>query len=202
MRIAGELRCLVCQNQTIADSHADLAAQDLRNQIREMLASRARATRDHRLHDRPLRRLRALPPAAQEAAPGCCGSAWRCCWAAGCWCCSWCCAGAASCRRRRSSPTWTTPHADGPLPDRPLRRAVLGPARQPWGPVREGRRVPEVPLSGDQLGAVAQADRPSPNRRRKLSSRHHRHRLDRPSVFHPQAGEAGQAGQAAGQPVR
>ena len=35
--ITSELRCLVCQNQTIADSHADLAV-DLRNQIREMLA--------------------------------------------------------------------------------------------------------------------------------------------------------------------
>jgi len=34
--IAVELRCLVCQNQTIADSHADLAV-DLRNQVREML---------------------------------------------------------------------------------------------------------------------------------------------------------------------
>ncbi len=34
--IASELRCLVCQNQTIADSHADLAV-DLRNQVREML---------------------------------------------------------------------------------------------------------------------------------------------------------------------
>ena len=31
-----ELRCLVCQNQTIADSHADLAI-DLRNQVREKL---------------------------------------------------------------------------------------------------------------------------------------------------------------------
>ena len=35
-RIAAELRCLVCQNQTIADSHADLAA-DLREQVRTML---------------------------------------------------------------------------------------------------------------------------------------------------------------------
>jgi cytochrome c-type biogenesis protein CcmH len=34
MAIADELRCLVCQNQTIADSHAGLAA-DLKNQIRE-----------------------------------------------------------------------------------------------------------------------------------------------------------------------
>ncbi len=31
-----QLRCLVCQNQTIADSHADLAI-DLKNQIREKL---------------------------------------------------------------------------------------------------------------------------------------------------------------------
>ena len=37
MAIAAELRCLVCQNQTIADSHAGLAV-DLRQQIREMLA--------------------------------------------------------------------------------------------------------------------------------------------------------------------
>jgi cytochrome c-type biogenesis protein CcmH len=36
LAIAGELRCLVCQNQTIADSHADLAA-DLREEVREML---------------------------------------------------------------------------------------------------------------------------------------------------------------------
>ena len=36
MEIAAELRCLVCQNQTIADSSAGLAV-DLRNQVREML---------------------------------------------------------------------------------------------------------------------------------------------------------------------
>jgi cytochrome c-type biogenesis protein CcmH len=34
--IASELRCLVCQNQTIVDSNAPLAV-DLRNQIREQL---------------------------------------------------------------------------------------------------------------------------------------------------------------------
>jgi len=38
MKISSELRCLVCQNQTIADSHADLAV-DLRRQVREMLQS-------------------------------------------------------------------------------------------------------------------------------------------------------------------
>lgn len=36
MVIAEELRCLVCQNETIAASHADLAV-DLRNQIRQKL---------------------------------------------------------------------------------------------------------------------------------------------------------------------
>jgi cytochrome c-type biogenesis protein CcmH len=36
MDLANELRCLVCQNQTLADSHAPLAV-DLRNQIREQL---------------------------------------------------------------------------------------------------------------------------------------------------------------------
>jgi cytochrome c-type biogenesis protein CcmH len=36
MTIAAELRCLVCQNQTIADSHSGLA-DDLRNQVREQL---------------------------------------------------------------------------------------------------------------------------------------------------------------------
>lgn len=38
LAIAAELRCLVCQNQTIADSNAELAV-DLRRQVREMLSS-------------------------------------------------------------------------------------------------------------------------------------------------------------------
>jgi cytochrome c-type biogenesis protein CcmH len=37
-RINRELRCLVCQNQTIADSNATLA-QDLRSEVREMIAA-------------------------------------------------------------------------------------------------------------------------------------------------------------------
>lgn len=37
MALAGELRCLVCQNQSLADSHAPLAL-DLRGQIHEQLA--------------------------------------------------------------------------------------------------------------------------------------------------------------------
>jgi cytochrome c-type biogenesis protein CcmH len=38
--LADELRCLVCQNQTLADSNAPLAV-DLRNQIHEQLAKGA-----------------------------------------------------------------------------------------------------------------------------------------------------------------
>jgi cytochrome c-type biogenesis protein CcmH len=37
-RITHELRCLVCQNESIADSNADLAG-DLRRQVREMLVA-------------------------------------------------------------------------------------------------------------------------------------------------------------------
>lgn len=36
MNLARELRCLVCQNETLADSRADLAV-DLRDQIREQM---------------------------------------------------------------------------------------------------------------------------------------------------------------------
>ena len=36
MAVSHKLRCLVCQNQTIADSNAELAV-DLRNQVREKL---------------------------------------------------------------------------------------------------------------------------------------------------------------------
>ena len=40
LKLATELRCLVCQNQTIADSDAPLA-QDLRQEIFEMMATGA-----------------------------------------------------------------------------------------------------------------------------------------------------------------
>ncbi|MBH9577034.1 cytochrome c-type biogenesis protein [Inhella proteolytica] len=36
--LAQQLRCLVCQNQTIADSHAPLAV-DLKNRVRDQLAA-------------------------------------------------------------------------------------------------------------------------------------------------------------------
>jgi cytochrome c-type biogenesis protein CcmH len=38
VNLAEKLRCLVCQNQTIADSNAELA-QDLRREIREQIAA-------------------------------------------------------------------------------------------------------------------------------------------------------------------
>jgi cytochrome c-type biogenesis protein CcmH len=38
MELAAKLRCLVCQNQSIADSEADLAL-DLRRQVREQIAA-------------------------------------------------------------------------------------------------------------------------------------------------------------------
>ena len=38
VKLAEKLRCLVCQNQTIADSNAELA-QDLRRQIHEQIAA-------------------------------------------------------------------------------------------------------------------------------------------------------------------
>jgi cytochrome c-type biogenesis protein CcmH len=38
MALSAELRCLVCQNQSLADSHASLAV-DLRRQMREQLAA-------------------------------------------------------------------------------------------------------------------------------------------------------------------
>ncbi|MSQ69016.1 MAG: cytochrome c-type biogenesis protein CcmH [Gammaproteobacteria bacterium] len=37
-QLATELRCLVCQNQSLADSHADLA-QDLRNEVYRLLTT-------------------------------------------------------------------------------------------------------------------------------------------------------------------
>ncbi len=37
-RLEGDLRCLVCQNQTLADSNAELAA-DLRREVRELAVS-------------------------------------------------------------------------------------------------------------------------------------------------------------------
>lgn len=40
LRLAEQLRCLVCQNQTLADSNAELAI-DLRTQIREQLRNGA-----------------------------------------------------------------------------------------------------------------------------------------------------------------
>ncbi len=50
--LSAELRCLVCQNQSLADSHAELA-MDLKNQVREQLrAGRSEAEVVDYLSDR------------------------------------------------------------------------------------------------------------------------------------------------------
>ena len=45
--LLGELRCLVCQNQTLKDSHAELA-QDLRNEVQQLLEQ---GRSDQEIHD-------------------------------------------------------------------------------------------------------------------------------------------------------
>jgi cytochrome c-type biogenesis protein CcmH len=95
--LSAELRCLVCQNQTIADSHADLAV-DLKNQVRDQLKA-GRSEKDvidymtTRYGDFVLYR----PPF--KATTPCCGAA-RHCW---CW---WvpACSGAACVPARRRRP--------------------------------------------------------------------------------------------------
>ena len=61
--ITQDLRCLVCQNESIADSNVELAA-DLRRQVREMLIAGKSDDAIFQVHDRPLRRFRALQSAA------------------------------------------------------------------------------------------------------------------------------------------
>ena len=64
VKLSEQLRCLVCQNQTIADSNAELARRSAPPDPR---ADRRRQERrrDRRLHGRALRRLRAVPAAGQ-----------------------------------------------------------------------------------------------------------------------------------------
>jgi hypothetical protein len=96
-RLAAELRCLVCQNQSLADSHAPLAI-DLKNQVREQLAAGRSERAGDRLHDAALRRLRALPAAVEGRARCCCGPGRRCC------CCSGPRSSGAACSVRNGLP--------------------------------------------------------------------------------------------------
>ena len=56
-----ELRCLVCQGQSIADSDAELAG-DMRDLVRRRIAAGEKPERNPRLADRALRRLGQLSP--------------------------------------------------------------------------------------------------------------------------------------------
>ncbi len=65
-KISQELRCVVCQNQSIDDSNAPLA-HDLRVLVRERLAAGDSRRPGAGLRRSPLRRVRAAAPALQAA---------------------------------------------------------------------------------------------------------------------------------------
>jgi cytochrome c biogenesis protein CcmG, thiol:disulfide interchange protein DsbE len=64
--LAAQLRCLVCQNQSIAESDAELAV-DLRRPDQRADQRRPQRSGDRWIHDRTLRRLRAVSAAVQRA---------------------------------------------------------------------------------------------------------------------------------------
>ena len=64
--LAEQLRCLVCQNQSIAESNAELAV-DLRREINEQIRAGRSDQRHHRLHGGALRRLRVVSATGQAA---------------------------------------------------------------------------------------------------------------------------------------
>jgi cytochrome c-type biogenesis protein CcmH len=67
-RITQELRCLVCQNESIADSNVELAA-DLRRQVREMLvAGRSDGAIFNFMTDRYGEFVRFAPPLSPKTA--------------------------------------------------------------------------------------------------------------------------------------
>ena len=75
-----ELRCLVCQNQTLADSNAPLA-EDLRREVRE-LAWRARATRRSRTISSRATATSCCTTLRSRRRRGSCGSGRSRCWPA------------------------------------------------------------------------------------------------------------------------
>ena len=77
MRIAAELRCLVCQNQTIADSNAAPRRRPARARCASMLQQGKSDAEIVDYMTDALRRLRALPAAAASDDRCCSGSARR-----------------------------------------------------------------------------------------------------------------------------
>jgi hypothetical protein len=81
-----EIRCVVCQNESIDDSEADLAA-DLRRVVREQVSAGALRRSGAQLPGGAIRRLRADEAAVLGREPGAvdrairdrADGAWRCC---------------------------------------------------------------------------------------------------------------------------
>ena len=74
-----ELRCLVCQGQSIADSDAELAG-DMRDLVRRRIAAGEKPARDPRLAGPALRQLDQLQADRASPRPGRCGlRRLRCC---------------------------------------------------------------------------------------------------------------------------
>ena len=65
--LSEELRCLVCQNQNIADSHAELA-QDLRREIRGMIQA-GKSDKKSSISWSPAMAISSLPAAGQGHHP-------------------------------------------------------------------------------------------------------------------------------------
>ena len=140
VKLSEKLRCLVCQNQSIADSSAELA-QDLRRQIREQVAAGKTDDEIVDLHGGALRRFRALRAAGQGDDGARSGRARRCC----------------SSSASRASSTWCARAAPSP-PAPPLTTEERDRAAQaPRGRRREGHRVTPFVLIAVAMVAIALA---------------------------------------------
>ena len=76
-KLESELRCLVCQNQTLADSNAGLAV-DLRREVRD-LAEQGRTDVDTSNTSSPAMAISCSTSRRSNKQHGCCGSDHSCC---------------------------------------------------------------------------------------------------------------------------
>jgi cytochrome c-type biogenesis protein CcmH len=176
MRISEELRCLVCQNETIAASHADLAV-DLRQQIRLKLQQ---GQSEAQILDFMVQRYGDFvlyrPPV--KSSTWLLGAGPSCCWAWRCWAWSSTSADDAAWHRRRCRPPtalgcascWARRHTEhGLVLGRCGRPFVVGPvdgagrAAPTAGAVGRTQREPVEPAGAEDAAAAA---RPGPGARR------------------------------------